>query len=320
MASSSNRRKRSLLETGQSSKAAPSQPAVRPILVVREIILVDFRDLTWKGQSIHDIITDRGWPPICRQRGTTYPEMVGEFYHAMGEQFGNAMCYKLVVPGVSIIFSPHVITKFLDLWQEPSAYPAAAARSAVTAPSDEDTPTVSSSPALGVETIELDAGSDDSLTDDQDLLPPTDPASTTAARVERQHAGATSDEALIEKKGKDRGEYKRICFKQQVLHRFRHSLLSRLRGVLATQNVVAYAMDYCPRGNLQFLWKRQTENMFSDDVIRFSVVELVLALEYLHSLGIAYRDLKPKNVMIQDNGHIMLVNFDLYTRLSTKTP
>ncbi|XP_040993093.1 serine/threonine-protein kinase OXI1-like [Juglans microcarpa x Juglans regia] len=126
--------------------------------------------------------------------------------------------------------------------------------------------------------------------------------------------------ALIEKKGKDRGEYKRICFEQQVLHRFRHPLLPRLRGVLATQNVVAYAMDYCPGGNLHSLRKRQTEKMFSDDVIRFYAAELVLALEYLHSLGIAYRDLKPENVMIQDNGHIMLIDFDLSTRLSTKTP
>ena len=75
--------------------------------------------------------------------------------------------------------------------------------------------------------------------------------------------------ALIEVKGKaDGGEYKRICFEQQVLRRLSHPLLPRLRGVLATENVVAYAIDYCPGGNLHSLRKRQTEKMFSDDVIR----------------------------------------------------
>lgn len=46
-------------------------------------------------------------------------------------------------------------------------------------------------------------------------------------------------------------------------------------------------------------------------------MELVLVLEYLHSLGIIYRDLKPENILIQENGHLMIVDFDLSTKLSS---
>ncbi|XP_065873297.1 serine/threonine-protein kinase OXI1-like [Euphorbia lathyris] len=128
---------------------------------------------------------------------------------------------------------------------------------------------------------------------------------------------------LIEKRNKDvsdhvhANEYKRVSFEQKVLSRFSHPLLPSLRGVLATRKIVGYAIDFCPGGNLHQLRKQQSERMLSVDIIRFYAAELVLALEYLHSLGIVYRDLKPENILIQENGHIMLVDFDLSTEISS---
>ncbi|KAI4326366.1 hypothetical protein MLD38_031688 [Melastoma candidum] len=114
-------------------------------------------------------------------------------------------------------------------------------------------------------------------------------------------------------------EYRRVWFEQEVLRQFDHPLLPKLRAVLSTELVVGYAIDYCPGRDLNALRRKQTEKMFSDDMIRFYAAELVLVLEYLHNLGIVYRDLKPENVMIQENGHIMLVDFDLSTRLPPKS-
>jgi serine/threonine protein kinase len=47
---------------------------------------------------------------------------------------------------------------------------------------------------------------------------------------------------------------------------------------------------------------------------RFYAAEVLLALEYLHMLGVVYRDLKPENVLVRDDGHIMLSDFDLSLR------
>lgn len=44
---------------------------------------------------------------------------------------------------------------------------------------------------------------------------------------------------------------------------------------------------------------------------RFYAAEIILALEYLHMMGIIYRDLKPENVLVREDGHIMLSDFDL---------
>jgi protein-serine/threonine kinase len=49
-------------------------------------------------------------------------------------------------------------------------------------------------------------------------------------------------------------------------------------------------------------------------VFRFYAAEVLLALEYLHMLGVVYRDLKPENVLVREDGHIMLSDFDLSLR------
>ncbi|KAI8015893.1 Serine/threonine-protein kinase OXI1 [Camellia lanceoleosa] len=118
----------------------------------------------------------------------------------------------------------------------------------------------------------------------------------------------------------DGSQYRRIFFEQQVLSSFSHPLLPRLRGVIATDKILGYAIDYCPGRDLNSLRNKQTEKMFSDSIIRFYAAELVLALEYLHGLGIVYRDLKPENVLVQESGHLMLVDFDLSVKLSVKSP
>ena len=55
----------------------------------------------------------------------------------------------------------------------------------------------------------------------------------------------------------------------------------------------------------------QKEKKFTEDRARFYMVQVLLALEYLHKQDIIFRDLKPDNVVIDEQGHAMLTDFGL---------
>ncbi|KAM0045155.1 putative protein kinase AGC-RSK-2 family [Helianthus debilis subsp. tardiflorus] len=98
-----------------------------------------------------------------------------------------------------------------------------------------------------------------------------------------------------------------------------HSSLPLLIGSFETEEIVAWAIPYCPGGDLNVLRHRQMDRVFSPAVIRFYVAEIVCALEHLHSMGIVYRDLKPENILIQGSGHVTLTDFDLSRTLTPKS-
>lgn len=55
----------------------------------------------------------------------------------------------------------------------------------------------------------------------------------------------------------------------------------------------------------------QKEKRFTEDRARFYLAEILLALEDLHKRDIIYRDLKPDNIVFDEDGHAMITDFGL---------
>lgn len=74
-----------------------SDHLMRLILVEWEIITEDFCDFVLDGRGLFSIIIDIGWRPICQHRVVACPNMVVEFYRAMGQMEANEDSFSFVV-------------------------------------------------------------------------------------------------------------------------------------------------------------------------------------------------------------------------------
>ncbi|KAL3537076.1 hypothetical protein ACH5RR_000442 [Cinchona calisaya] len=101
---------------------------------------------------------------------------------------------------------------------------------------------------------------------------------------------------------------------REILQLLDHPFLPTLYTHFETDRFSCLVMEYCPGGDLHTLRQRQPGKHFSEYAARFYAAEVLLSLEYLHMLGVVYRDLKPENVLVRDDGHIMLSDFDLSLR------
>nr|ACT35017.1 phytochrome 3 [Coniogramme intermedia var. glabra] len=108
-----------------------------------------------------------------------------------------------------------------------------------------------------------------------------------------------------------RNKVHRARVEREILGMMDHPFLPTLYASFQTKTHVCLIMDFCPRGDLFLLQDKQPNKTLSEESARFYAAEVVVALEYLHCMGVIYRDLKPENLLLQKNGHILLTDFDL---------
>ncbi|PKU82168.1 Protein kinase G11A [Dendrobium catenatum] len=108
-----------------------------------------------------------------------------------------------------------------------------------------------------------------------------------------------------------RNKSARAKTEKEILEMLDHPFLPKLYGCAENDRVTSLLTEFCPGGDLHVLRQRQPGKRFDEHAVRFYAAEVVVALEYMHMLGIIYRDLKPENVLVRADGHIMLTDFDL---------
>jgi len=99
----------------------------------------------------------------------------------------------------------------------------------------------------------------------------------------------------------------------EILQTIRHPYIVSLHFAFQDQDHLYLVMDYAGGGDLYALI--ESRGPLPEAWIKVYAAELVLAVQHVHDLDIVYRDLKPENVMVGLDGHLMLTDFGLAKRL-----
>lgn len=90
-----------------------------------------------------------------------------------------------------------------------------------------------------------------------------------------------------------------------------HPFLAKCVNYWQSKKKVFLLSNYYPNGELFQKFKK-----FPSELVRLYIAEIALALDFLHQAGVIYRDLKPENVLLDQDYHVRLIDFGLSKWLS----
>ncbi|XP_062896663.1 serine/threonine-protein kinase MRCK alpha-like isoform X7 [Mobula hypostoma] len=135
--------------------------------------------------------------------------------------------------------------------------------------------------------------------------------------------GAFGEVAVVKLKNADKVFAMKILNKWEMLKRAETACFREERDVLVNgdsqwittlhyafqdENYLYLVMDYYVGGDLLTLLSK-FEDRLPEDMAKFYLAEMVLAIDSVHQLHYVHRDIKPDNILLDVNGHIRLADF-----------
>lgn len=104
---------------------------------------------------------------------------------------------------------------------------------------------------------------------------------------------------------------------KRILEEIRHPFVVRLHQSWRDKYRLYMLFDYVCGGEL-FSYLRNC-GRFNVSTANFYSCEVISALEYLHGQSVVYRDLKPENLLLDQEGHLKIIDFGFSKKLTDRT-
>ena len=105
-----------------------------------------------------------------------------------------------------------------------------------------------------------------------------------------------------------------VLSERNIMAKASHPFIVSLKFAFQSPSKFYLGLEYVPGGEL--FHRIQKFGHLSKAEYRLIIAQVAIALHHLHSIGVVYRDIKPENILIAEDGYIKLTDFGLAKDLS----
>lgn len=108
-----------------------------------------------------------------------------------------------------------------------------------------------------------------------------------------------------------------VVNERRVMLQLDHPFILKLHNTYKDQRYVYFLVELTLGGEMFTHLKKQ--GRLSEDTARFYIASVILAFQHMHCRNIAYRDLKPENLMFDLQGFLKVIDFGLAKTVEGRT-
>lgn len=106
-------------------------------------------------------------------------------------------------------------------------------------------------------------------------------------------------------------QVKHVLDEAKILEELNSPFILCMLGKFQTCDELVFVFEIVPSGDLWSLIHerdelRDAEGFLSIEITRFYIANIILALEHMHVKNIAYRNLKPENILMGADGYVKI--------------